>query len=70
VYPNPAKDILNVEGADNAEYSVTNILGKEVKRGTINDKVNSIGIAFLPPGVYLLKLNENGFSKKMKFTKE
>lgn len=55
VYPNPAKDILRVEGLEAVEIQVYNTLGQLVKevRGT-----NEINVSILPEGIYLLRITD------------
>ena len=66
MYPNPAKNNLFIETALNSEINVTiiNILGKEV----INSKVsnNSVNITGLTPGMYIVKITEEGMTSTKK----
>jgi hypothetical protein len=60
MYPNPAKNNLFIETALNSDINVSiiNVLGKEV----INSKVsnNAVNISGLTPGMYIVKVTENG----------
>jgi hypothetical protein len=60
MYPNPTKNNLFIETALNSEInvSVINVLGKEV----INSKVsnNAVNITGLTPGMYIVKISEEG----------
>jgi hypothetical protein len=60
MYPNPAKNNLFIETALNSDINVSiiNVLGKEV----INSKVsnNAVNISGLTPGMYIVKITEEG----------
>ncbi|WP_418513841.1 T9SS type A sorting domain-containing protein [Corallibacter sp.] len=62
VFPNPSSDYIKISGLTTSEsYSVYNLLGAEVKRGTIvaDEKIN---IQNLKNGVYFVKLeNDDSF---------
>lgn len=59
IYPNPASDILNITTPLNAEKVVTiyDILGKEVLKTKTQQAVK---VGTLTPGIYLVKVLENG----------
>ncbi len=54
--PNPARDVLNIEGAAGSEVGVFNLLGQEVYKGTITDNKQSVNIAGLVNGVYVVEV--------------
>ena len=56
VYPNPASDIVRIEGITVAEVQVYNALGQMVK--TVKDS-NEISVAGLPEGVYMLRIADD-----------
>ena len=60
MYPNPAKNNLFIETALNSDINVSiiDVLGKEV----INSKVsnNAVNISGLTPGMYIVKITEEG----------
>jgi len=60
MYPNPAKNNLFIETALNSDINVSiiDVLGKEV----INSKVsnNAVNISGLTPGMYIVKISEEG----------
>lgn len=67
LFPNPTNDFIQVSGLDNKEaYSIYNILGAEVKNGTI-DNQQEIDIKNFTNGLYFLKF-ENG--NTIKFNKK
>ena len=66
-YPNPSTNFISLSGLTKSNnYTIYNILGKEVSRGTVSNN-NKIDVKFLNRGLYLLKL-EN--LEIVKFIKE
>lgn len=66
IYPNPAKEYISILGLnEEIEYSIFNLLGVEIKKGTLLDR-NKIFIQDLKSGVYLLKMGEGVYSKFIK----
>ena len=69
VYPNPTKDILNISFADDTEcqsISIYSIYGRLLK--SQNDNFETINIANLTPGLYLIKVRMSDgkeFSEKI-----
>ncbi len=72
IYPNPATDELNIEGAQpQTTYQLYNIVGAAVQGGHINAGGDAIAIKHLPPGLYLLALtDEEGKRTVHKIVKE
>lgn len=70
VYPNPVKDVLNINSNDQKVTQVAfySIDGKLVK--TINQDVKNINVNDLPKGVYLVKVKSSGTEKSFKVVKE
>lgn len=58
VYPNPANDLLkvNTEGEE-AVYSLTDIQGRTIRKGSISIGIGEIEVKDLPAGVYQLTVN-------------
>jgi len=71
IYPNPAKNILNVELLDNREatYSIYNVLGQQVLNGSIN-RTATINVDTLSNGLYLVKINDGQKELVDRFIKE
>jgi hypothetical protein len=74
VWPNPAKDVLNVETdaihKDNSEIAVYDVVGKQVMKKDISSE-NVISIQNLIPGVYMYNVSMNGkIIKSGKLVKE
>ncbi|HBK82341.1 MAG TPA: hypothetical protein DDZ41_01895, partial [Flavobacterium sp.] len=71
VYPNPATDVISIDGlqdASNVDFIVTDILGKNVsKNSSLNN--NQIDVSSLTPGIYFLLLNIDNSQEKIKFIK-
>lgn len=70
LYPNPTKEVLNIEtnSATKLNYSVINYLGQVVKSGSIEN--NSLNVSNLNAGVYILQINDGQKSVTKKFIKE
>ena len=70
LYPNPTRDILNIEtnSATKLNYTVINYLGQVVKSGSIEN--NSLNVSNLNAGVYILQINDGQKSITKKFIKE
>ena len=54
VYPNPAKNILHVEGAGLTQVEVFNIMGQSVMN--INENFETIDIGHLQNGIYFIRI--------------
>lgn len=66
LYPNPATDIISVQGLKNkTDYVVYNAIGTKVLEGNININDN-IDVQKLASGIYLLKFNNRGILKFVK----
>jgi sugar lactone lactonase YvrE len=62
IYPNPAKDVLNIECLivnENSTLVITDMLGNTVKQVVINSNQLSINVANLCEGVYNISLHSN-----------
>ena len=73
LYPNPAKNIINVEISDLAEMniSITNIVGEQIQNKSYSVNRNSIDISGLAQGAYQITISQNnkviGHSKFIKY---
>ena len=69
VYPNPANDFItinfNLTQTENA-IRIYNSLGQEISKLTSQNTSEKIDISEFPSGMYLIKVNENGYSKFQK----
>ncbi len=69
IYPNPAKDILNISNLkSSATYTIHNTVGDIIAKGSVeNEKVN---VAKLTKGVYLITFENKEGKSTVKFIKE
>lgn len=69
IYPNPAKETLNVSlfGTTSESYEIVNMLGQTVMKGNFEKTVN---ISNLQDGIYVFKLNIGAKSKIKQFIKQ
>ena len=67
VYPNPVKNILNVEtDTTGIGYQLLNISGQSVSNGKLENTTQQINFSNLPPGTYFLKINNEKTHKIIK----
>ncbi len=64
VYPNPAKEELNIISAYKGNFHLFDSNGKLIFKGEIRGELETINVQSLPKGIYFLKL-ENGSSVKI-----
>lgn len=68
LFPNPAKNTLQVQlsGANTFDYSVMDLMGKEVTKGISKQNSLQLDVSTLKNGNYLMLIKtENGFARKM-----
>ena len=75
LYPNPAKDFINVEVTNSKELvgktlKIYNILGTEIKTQLLTSQRNSITINDFKPGMYIVKIGEGKEVKIIRFVKQ
>jgi hypothetical protein len=71
-YPNPAGPVLELRAAGTvtkASLQVFDMNGKVVLRNVMISNQKQLDISKLSPGVYLLSINENGFTQRIPFVK-
>ena len=68
IYPNPAKNMLHVEGAGLTQVEVFNIIGQSVL--SINENLEIVDISHLQNGVYFVCLKTNNGEKTLKLVIE
>ena len=67
VYPNPAKDIINISNVSSkAQFEIYSVGGQLVNQGITDGKVN---VSKLAKGVYILSVESNGEKTQTKFIK-
>ncbi len=60
IYPNPTNDILHINGPANSTFLLTTLTGQLISQGC---NTNTINVASLPAGIYLLRITtESGVS--------
>ena len=73
IYPNPAKGKVTVELPENTvgTLALFDLNGKIIRRQSVNGNINTIDIAFLSSGTYILRLVQDGVaSAGVKIVKE
>lgn len=69
LYPNPASDLIYIDGLDSHfEYSILNLEGKVVQKGT--STTSSIQLDHLEPAVYIVQLLADASTYRIKFVKQ
>lgn len=58
IFPNPAKDILNISNAQGFKVQLVNMLGKVVYESRNNPVKTQIDVSSYEPGLYLLKVDD------------
>lgn len=59
IYPNPAKDILYIENAENKDLKITTMLGQIVYEQNNTTGKYTVNTSMFKPGVYLLSFSTN-----------
>ena len=68
VYPNPAKDVLNITKVSNrALYTIYSSIGQVVAKGKVQD--NKVNVSGLATGAYIITVSDGEFSGNVKFIK-
>ena len=65
IYPNPANDMLNINGIGEGNYSILNVLGEVIYSQVINQDKITIDISSLQSGKYFVQVKRNGELSKM-----
>lgn len=68
IYPIPAKDVLHISSPfDKLNYTLYNIDGKTIQKGTLNNKAATLNLSAINPGIYIISIEgENvSYSKKI-----
>lgn len=69
IYPNPVKNILNLEGLDNVEsYAIFDLTGRKLEQ--YNNSFKQIDVSHLNNGIYLLQINTDKGQVSKKFIKK
>jgi hypothetical protein len=65
IYPNPAKDKINIVGKNIKKVEIVNLNGQIVKSRTINSENYIIDVSDLSKGLYFIKINNGREVKKI-----
>ena len=68
LYPNPAKNIINVLGASGMDYRIYNVNGSLIVKGCMIE--SSINISNLTEGIYFIEFISESGKSVIKFIKE
>lgn len=71
LYPNPAKNDISIETANNYgdfSYQISNLLGQRISNGVINER--PINVSSLQTGIYLIEIESNGKKGVKRFIKQ
>jgi len=62
IYPNPSTDnvTITLKNSDKAIIRLFNVLGQEVKSVVLNDLQTTFNVSDLNPGIYFVKIEQNG----------
>ncbi len=74
VFPNPASSEIHImrDGASNVihQYSLKNLLGKEIQTGILSSEIHSINIDDISPGLYLVEIYSEAKKEVHSFLKK
>lgn len=69
IYPNPSKDLIFVQGANNGtlKIQILDITGKSVRTQVLSEEHNTIDVSTLEPGEYIciIEVGDNHIFKKV-----
>ena len=67
LYPNPAKHSLCIESEIRKDqtFVIVNLLGENIRSGTLNEQIETLDISSLPQNVYILRIG----NESLKFIK-
>lgn len=69
LYPNPAKDVLNITVKKAATAIIYNSTGQVILNVEVDKDNNIINISHLAPGMYFIQLNSDGLNSTARFMK-
>ncbi len=64
LHPNPTSSLLRFTTEVNSPYSITDMVGRTVQRGMVQQGSNEVQVAALPDGIYLFRLEGSGSSAR------
>ena len=72
IYPNPANAILYIDylpDNNDAEYTISNMSGKILSSGILNNPIHGIDIAKYSNGIYMIRIEDGSKHFTAKFVK-
>lgn len=60
IYPNPATDKFYITGSKQAEIEIFSVIGKQVARAKVANKDQAVSLQNLKPGVYMVRISQEG----------
>jgi hypothetical protein len=71
VYPNPAKDVLNIESniTEAASIEIYDMTGRKIQTRLLDEDNTAVNVASLPKGMYMVKVKGSGKMVTGKFIK-
>lgn len=70
VFPNPAKDVVNVANAEGKIFSMIDLNGREVFKVQISQNIESLNISSLESGIYIIRITDESSVQNLRFVKE
>ena len=71
IYPNPAKNVLNISSTEGeGSVKLYNTIGEVLKFKSINSNQSSLDISTINPGIYFIEVTSNEEVITKKFIKE
>ncbi|WP_299256062.1 DUF5060 domain-containing protein [uncultured Aquimarina sp.] len=72
LYPNPARDLINVKGLTKGMASIYDVTGRKVMSSIAisESENNTIDISRIPSGVYFMVIRDKGIQNTLKFIKK
>ncbi|GHV37249.1 hypothetical protein FACS1894180_0700 [Bacteroidia bacterium] len=68
IYPNPAKNIINISNAENASVEICNNMGQIVKRAMLGQSGGTVDVSELPTGNYVIFVEKDSIVKSEKLS--
>lgn len=70
IYPNPVKEILNIQGTsiENSNFEIFHITGTKMMNGKVNN--GKINVKHLAKGIYIISVKSEGKISTLKFIKQ
>jgi predicted extracellular nuclease len=60
VYPNPAEDVIMLNGAEGSIVELIAVNGQKVFEGSVNAKVEALQLTGISPGIYMIRITMSG----------